>query len=158
MDTLNAIMYERPESQFWPSGYFVQGDILMASIVKRGNSYSVVYMATTCGQRKQKWETYRSLDEAEQRKHILDLCQKVKTRKRSEHIDTVGDLLERYILLYGQIKWSLSTFQSNCGLIRNYILPLFGSFRLHELSPLIVAELYQSALKQSQYSGLRLNS
>ena len=36
----------------------------MASIVKRGNSYSVVYMTSIQGQRKQKWETYHSLDEA----------------------------------------------------------------------------------------------
>lgn len=37
----------------------------MASIVKRGSSYSLVYMMTVHGRRKQKWETYRSLDEAE---------------------------------------------------------------------------------------------
>ena len=110
----------------------------MASIVKRGSSYSVVYMTLIQGRRKQKWETYHSLDEAEQRKRILDLCQKIETR-RSEHIDTVGDLMERYILLYGQIKWSLSTFQSNCGLIRNYIRPWLGMIRLHELSPRMVA-------------------
>ena len=45
----------------------------MASIVKRGNSYSVVYMTSIQGQRKQKWETYHSLDEAEQRKQFLNL-------------------------------------------------------------------------------------
>ena len=128
----------------------------MASIVKRGSSYSVVYMTLIQGRRKQKWETYHSLDEAEQRKRILDLCQKIETR-RSEHIDTVGDLMERYILLYGQIKWSLSTFQSNCGLIRNYIRPWFGMIRLHELSPRMVAELYQDILRRP-YSGPYRNS
>ena len=128
----------------------------MASIVKRGSSYSVVYMTLIQGRRKQKWETYHSLDEAEQRKRILDLCQKIETR-RSEHIDTVGDLMERYILLYGQIKWSLSTFQSNCGLIRNYIQPWLGMIRLHELSPRMVAELYQDILRRP-YSGPYRNS
>lgn len=125
----------------------------MASIVKRGNSYSVVYMTTVQDQRKQKWETFHSLDEAEQRKQILELCQGTKARKRGKHIDTVEDLMERYILLYGQIKWSLSTFQTNCGLIRNYILPQFGMIRLHELSPRVVAELYWDILRQPRYSG-----
>ena len=106
MQLLCAIIHGRPESQCWLSGHFVRGVILMASIAKRGNSYSVVYMTTIQGQQKQKWETYHSLDEAEQRKRILDLCQKIKTR-RNEHIDTVGDLMERYILFYGQIKWFL---------------------------------------------------
>lgn len=102
----------------------------MASIVKRGNSYSVVYMATVGGQRKQKWETYRSLDEAEKRKRLLDLYRNVQTKRQNEYVDTVGHLMERYVLLYGQQKWSFSTFQSNCGLIRNYILPQFGMIRL----------------------------
>ena len=130
----------------------------MASIVKRGNSYSVVYMTSIQGQRKQKWETYHSLDEAEQRKQFLNLCQKIKTRKKDEHIDTVGDLMERYILLHGQMKWSLSTFQLNCGLIRNYIQPWFGLIRLHELSPRLVAELYQNILRRPQYNGQECNS
>lgn len=125
----------------------------MASIVKRGNSYSVVYMTTIHGRRKQKWETYRSLSEAEKRKQTLELCQEVKIRKRNEHIDTVDDLMERYVLLYGQMKWSLSTFQSNCGLIRNYIIPLFGTIRLQELSPLVVAELYQNFLKHPKINS-----
>lgn len=125
----------------------------MASIMKRGNSYSVVYMATVHGQQKQKWETYHSLHEAKERKQILDLCQKIKTRKKGEHIDTIGDLMERYIFLYGQVKWSLSAFQTNCGLIRNYILPCFGAIRLCELSPLIVAELYRDILGQSEDSS-----
>ena len=119
----------------------------MASIVKRGNSYSVVYMETVGDQRKQKWETYRSLGEAEKRKRLLDLYRDVQTKKRNEPIDTVGHLMERYVLLYGQQKWSFSKFQSNCGLIRNYILPQFGMIRLQELSPLVVAEVYQDFLK-----------
>lgn len=129
----------------------------MASIVKRGNSYSVVYMTTVQDQRKQKWEAFHSLGEAEQRKQILELCQRTKARKREKHIDTVEDLMERYILLYGQIKWSLSTFQTNCGLIRNYILPQFGMIRLHELSPRVVAELYWDILRQPRYSRPHCN-
>ena len=46
----------------------------MASIVKRGNSYSVVYMTSIQGQRKQKWETYHSLDEAPRSLFEQDNC------------------------------------------------------------------------------------
>ena len=66
--------------------------------------------------------------------------------------------MERYILLHGQMKWSLSTFQLNCGLIRNYIQPWFGLIRLHELSPRLVAELYQNILRRPQYNGQECNS
>lgn len=125
----------------------------MASIVERGKSYSVVYMTTIQGHRKQKWETYHTKAEAERRKQILDLCQQTKRRKEHEKVETISDLMERYIALYGQTKWSLSTYQSNCGLIRNYILPLLGNIRLEELSPLIVAELYRDFLQQPRYDG-----
>lgn len=94
MKMLHAIMSELPESLFWLSGYFLGGSIMLASIVKRGSSYSVAYMAT---------------------------------------VD-------------GQLKWSFSTFQSNRGLTRNYVLPLFGAIRLQELSPLVVGELYREFL------------
>lgn len=123
----------------------------MASIVKRGNSYSVVYMTTVCGQRKQKWETYHSSEEAERRKQTLDMYDQSKRRKADHQIETVAQLMEKYVALYGMSKWSVSTFQSNSGLIRNYILPLFGSIRLKELSPLMAAELYRNLLQQPRY-------
>lgn len=125
----------------------------MASIVERGKSYSVVYMTTIQGHRKQKWETYHTKAEAERRKQILDLCQQTKRRKEHEKVETISHLMERYVALYGQTKWSLSTYQSNCGLIRNYILPLLGNIRLEELSPRVVAELYRDFLQQPRYDG-----
>ena len=125
----------------------------MASIVERGKSYSVVYMTTIHGQRKQKWETYHTKAEAERRKQILDLCQQTKRRKEHEKVETISDLMERYVALYGQTKWSLSTYQSNCGLIRNYVIPLLGNVRLEELSPRVVAELYRDFLQQPRYDG-----
>lgn len=125
----------------------------MASIVKRGNSYSVVYMTTVRGQRKQKWESYHSREEAERRKQTLDMYYLAKRRKEAHQIETVAQLMEKYVALYGVSKWSASTFQSNSGLIRNYILPLFGSIRLKELSPLMAAELYRDLLQQPRYEG-----
>lgn len=59
----------------------------MASIVKRGNSYSVVYMTTVHGQRKQKWETYHSSEETEHRKRTLDMYDQSKRRKGDHQIE-----------------------------------------------------------------------
>ena len=125
----------------------------MATIVERGKSYSVVYMTTIQGHRKQKWETYHTKAEAERRKQILDLYQQTKRRKEHEKVETISDLMERYVALYGQTKWAFSTYQSNCGLVRNYVLPLLGNIRLEELSPRIVAELYRDFLQQPRYDG-----
>ena len=45
----------------------------MASIVKRGKHYCVVYnYQTEKGDRKQKWESYRTKAEAEQRRHDIE--------------------------------------------------------------------------------------
>ncbi len=125
----------------------------MASIVERGKSYSVVYMTTIQGHRKQNGKPITQKSGGRTEKADLDLCQQTKRRKEHEKVETISNLMERYIALYGQTKWSLSTYQSNCGLIRNYILPLLGNIRLEELSPLIVAELYRDFLQQPRYDG-----
>lgn len=125
----------------------------MAAIVQRGNSYSLVYMTTVQGERKQKWETYHTRNEAERRKRVLEL-QSGRTRiKSAQCAETVHELMGLYVSRYGVVRWSLSTFQSNQSLIQNYILPLFGSIRLNELSPYMVAELYRDFLEQPRYSG-----
>ena len=49
----------------------------MASIIKRGKSYCVVYdYVNSDGQRKQKWETFPSKKEASVRKSEVELAQK----------------------------------------------------------------------------------
>lgn len=50
----------------------------MASIVTRGKSYSVVYMDTVDGARKQKWETYPTLEKAKIRVEQINLCTRQK--------------------------------------------------------------------------------
>ena len=53
----------------------------MASIVERGKSYSVVYMTTIQGHRKQKWETYHTKAEAERRKQMAAKFGKYRPKK-----------------------------------------------------------------------------
>ena len=44
-------------------------------------------------------------------------------------------------------------YDSSLGLINNYIIPYFGSIRLHELSPRMVAWMYGDLLGQQRYNG-----
>lgn len=125
----------------------------MASIVERGKSFSVVYTTTINGQRKQKWETYYSLAEAEQRKELLELCTNTKTEVRRRREQTVENLLTQYVELYGVSRWSPSTYQANCSLIRRYLVLTIGMMRLEELSPRVVAQLYQRFARLPQQGG-----
>lgn len=125
----------------------------MASIVKRGRSYSVVYHIYVDGVRKQKWETYHSEAEALRRKEIIESLQLLHHKKTTSKIETVEQLIWAYVRLYGKSCWSLSMYDSCLGLINNYIIPYFGSIRLHELSPRMVAWMYGNLLGQQRYSG-----
>lgn len=55
---------------------------------------------------------------------------------------TLAQFLEEYVELYGRIHWSCSSYTSNEGLIRNYIVPFMGSMRLMEFSPKVIAALH----------------
>ena len=101
----------------------------MASIVQRGGSYSVVYYTKENGIRKQKWESFRTEKEALHRKYMVEQYQQVK-KELAHRPQTVGQLIQEYVWLYGRAKWSLSMYESSRGLIQNYIDPYFGSIHL----------------------------
>ena len=110
----------------------------MASIVKRKSSFAVVYVCyDDAGKKKQKWETYSTLKQAEIRKAEVELEAKKAPNgfvvKREAK--TVSELLDEYVISYGQKKWSLSTYDAQTALIRNYIKPLIGDTLLSQVTP-----------------------
>ncbi len=114
----------------------------MASIIQRNKSFCVVYIIYGGEKKRQKWETYHSYEAALRRKEQLDLIQQHE-KERARHQDgTLAQFLEEYVELYGRIHWACSTYTSNEGLIRNYIVPFMGSMRLSEFSPKVIAALY----------------
>ena len=125
----------------------------MASIVRRGKSYVVVYTATINEEKKQKWETYHSLADAQQRKELLELCSNTRTEVHRQRVQTVEQFFTQYVELYGISRWSPSTYQANCSLIRRYIVPTIGTMRLEEFSPRVVALLYRRFAQLSQQGG-----
>lgn len=92
--------------------------------------------------RKQKWETYHSYEAALRRKEQLDLIQQHENERAQYREGALAPFLEEYVELYGRIHWACSTYTSNEGLIRNYIVPFSGSMRLTEFSPKVIAALY----------------
>ena len=124
----------------------------MASIVQRGKSYSVVYYTKENGIRKQKWESFHSEKDALQRKCVVEQYQQVK-KELAHRPQTVEQLIQEYVWLYGRAKWSLSMYASSQGLIQNYINPYFGSVRLEELTPRLVSKLYMEFQKEPRYCG-----
>lgn len=114
----------------------------MASIVQRNKSFSVVYTIYDGGKKKQKWETYHSYEAALRRKEQLDLIQQHEKERAQYREGTLAQFLEEYVELYGRIHWSCSTYTSNEGLIRNYIVPFMGSMRLSEFSSKVIVVLY----------------
>lgn len=123
----------------------------MASIVRRRNSFSVVYYTTAEGQRKQKWEAYHSLEEAQRRRDLLKIYEDQRRLFKYSKVETVEQLMYEYIRLYGLSRWSLSTYQGNYGIIQNYIIPNIGTMRLRELSPRVVAEIYRQMQQMPQH-------
>ena len=122
----------------------------MASIFQRGGSYSVVYTLSSDGMRKQKWETYHTHQEAEHRKEQVELYLNYQKKRIVHNIGTVEQLMDTYVRLYGLSKWTMSTYDGNTALIRNYIVPFMGKMRLYELSPRVAAELYRRLLELPQ--------
>ena len=119
----------------------------MASIVKRNNSYCVVYTYKhTNGTLKQKWETFTDLADAKNRKKEVEYKESVGTFVAPQ-CRTLKDLLTEYVALYGKTKWALSTYQSNNALISNYIIPLIGSMKLQDLTTRVIEGYYQRLLK-----------
>ena len=57
--------------------------------------------------------------------------------------------MKDYVALYGEKTWSYSTFNSNCALIANYIVPIIGDKEMKEITPR-EADKYIKTLQKTQ--------
>jgi len=119
----------------------------MASIIKRKSKYSVVYYCTDeNGEKRQHWETWNTHQEAKKRKAEVE-------HKINEgtfvppSAQTVSEFLYDFVALYGEKKWGVSAYDSNMGLIGNYINPLIGNVPIQEINPKSVDEFYKRLQK-----------
>ena len=119
----------------------------MASIIQRGKRVYVVYKYTNeNGERKQKWEGYKTMAEARTRKKEIEYKESTGTFIVPQ-CRTLKELMTEYIALYGKQTWALSTYSNNVGVINNYILPFIGNMKLQEITPRVLEEYYQQLLK-----------
>lgn len=119
----------------------------MATIVQRKDHYCVVYNFTDeNGNKKQKWETYKTQAEAKKRRKEVEYHQELGTFVVPK-CTTMKDLLKEYVNLYGKNAWALSTYQGNIALINNYISPTIGEMKLSEINTRVIEKYYQQLLK-----------
>lgn len=119
----------------------------MASIVRRKNRVYVVYLYDDAdGNRKQKWESFKSVEEAKRRKVEVEYQHEL-GKLVVPHCNTLDALLKEYVSLYGKTTWAISTFGSNTSLIQNYISPVLGSMKLNEITPRVLEKYYMQLLK-----------
>lgn len=120
----------------------------MASIRRRRGKFNVVYnYLGTDKKTHEKWEPYDTEQDAIARKVEIEYEQQVSNFIPPSKI-TVAEFLEDFVKLYGTKKWGPNTFDSNTGLIRNYINPLIGNQPMQSIS-LKVADEYISKLQKT---------
>lgn len=118
----------------------------MASIIKRKKSYAVVYGYYEGDERKQKWESFPTLAEAKKRKAEVEYKQGSGSLIVPK-CNTLNDLLDEYVSLYGKNKWALSTYSSNVAVLENYVRPKLGTMQLSKITTRVIERYYQELLK-----------
>lgn len=119
----------------------------MASLVERNGRYCVVYSyKDKTGKRRQKWETYKTMQEAKKRKKEIEYRADV-GQMVVPHCKNVKELMEEYITLYGKEAWALSTYSSNVSMINNYIVPIIGGDKLENINTRFIEKYYQRLLR-----------
>ena len=118
----------------------------MASIVQRKGKYCVVYLYTNDeGKRKQKWETYKTYEEAKKRRTEVEYREQI-GKLVMPKCATMEDLVREFIANYGKNKWALSTYESNVGILEHYVIPQIGKMKLKDITPRMLERFYQSLL------------
>lgn len=119
----------------------------MASIIKRKKAYSVVYSyKNENGETKQKWETWHTHKEALKRKAEIE-NQQFNGVFIPPTNQTVSEFLHDFVVLYGEKKWSMSTYDGNTGLIANYINPLIGDVPMQQVNTRFVDQFNRTLEK-----------
>lgn len=134
----------------------------MASIKERNGKFCVIYNYMNAqGERKQKWETFKTKAEAKRRKKEVEYKEQLGTFVIPQ-CKTLKELLKEYVSLYGKDKWSLATYQRNNSQINHYIIPIIGDMKLNEITTRCLENYYVKLLKtpavEKKYFGRSENN
>lgn len=123
----------------------------MASIIKRGKTYAVVYYKRTGSKREQIWESGLSYTTARSRKAQIEHEQRsiekgthstINNDDESTSIMTVSEFLYEFVEKYGEKKWGASSYTANLGLMENYIHPYIGEKKLRSVKTKTIDDYY----------------
>lgn len=121
----------------------------MASIVKRGKTYSVVYYEGEGKNRHQMWESGLSYTAAKSRKATIEY-----EMEQNTHIDhndiTVSEFLYEFVEKYGEKRWVASTYDGNVGLLENYVHPYWGDKKLRSIRTKTVDDFYHFLMHEAE--------
>ena len=121
----------------------------MASIVKRGKVYALVYYEGEGTNRHQVWESGLSYTAAKARKAQLEY-----EISENTHIDrnnlTVSEFLYEFVDKYGEKRWVASTYDGNVGLLENYVHPYMGDKPLRNIRTKTVDDYYHFLLHSAE--------
>ena len=121
----------------------------MASIVKRGKTYSVAYYEGEGKDRHQVWESGLNYTTAKARKASIEYEQ-----AQNIHVDqnnaTVSEFLHEFIEKYGEKRWVASTYDGNVGLIENYVYPYWGEKKLRSIRTKTVDDFYHFLINEAE--------
>ncbi|MBQ7769498.1 MAG: tyrosine-type recombinase/integrase [Oscillospiraceae bacterium] len=121
----------------------------MASIVKRGKSYSVVYYEGEGKNRHQVWESGLSYSAAKARKATIEY--EIEQNTHVNHNDiTVSEFLYEFVEKYGEKKWVASTYDGNVGLLENYVHPYLGDKKLRSIRTKTIDDYYHFLLTEAE--------
>lgn len=117
----------------------------MASIVKRGKAYSIVYYEGEGKNRHQVWESGLNYSTAKTRKAQLEY-----EFAQNIHVDrndlTVSEFLYEFVEKHGENRWVASTYDGNVGLLENYVHPYLGDKLLQSIKTKTVDDYYHYLL------------
>lgn len=117
----------------------------MASIVKRGKTYSLVYYEGKGKDRLQVWESGLSYSVAKSMKVKIEYEQANNVSMAEPEIGkdmTVSEFLYEFIEKYGTKKWTASTYDGNVGLLENYVHPYLGEKKLRSIKTKTMDDYY----------------
>ncbi|MBQ8618424.1 MAG: site-specific integrase [Clostridia bacterium] len=124
----------------------------MATIIKRGKKYSVVYnYVGDNGETKQKWESFDSEKAAKKRKAEVEYQADQGTFIPPSK-QTVKEFLEDFVTLYGEKRWGVSMYSASCALIDNYINPIIGDLQVQTITTRTVDKLIKTLQKTKSVS------
>lgn len=119
----------------------------MASIIKRKKNYSVVYSyIDENGEKKQKWETRSSYQDALKRKAEIE-SKKTAGTFLPPSDQTIKEFMLDFVSLYGEKRWGVSMYDSQTALIANYINPIIGDLKVQDITPRVADKYIQTLQK-----------